>query len=212
MNSVFLRMVLEGRISSNYIPNIQKEKYAYLSESKERSVEYGRQVDSLITEKYFVRTRDDDRKAAENAVQGYLTNIMLEEDTIVQTETDIVINRLCHQLDTIRHFYLGNGKTLDEIHFADYEKMYSDMTDCIAEFYEYHGIELIPLNEYLTMSCWLIKPANNSRTTEAILAFPSKYASDEIGFYSQDLSFADYITKMLEGVRGGMVKQHVGKK
>ncbi|MBP5614548.1 MAG: hypothetical protein J6X35_10460, partial [Bacteroidales bacterium] len=96
------------------------------------------------------------------------------------------------------------GKGINEVHFADYERMYSDVTDCIAECYRYHGIELLPLNEYLTMSCWLIKPANKNSSVKSILAFPSKYSSDEIGFYSQDELFSEYIVTILNGVRGNI--------
>ena len=58
------------------------------------------------------------------------------------------------------------------------------------------------LNDYLTMSCWLIKPANKRHSVKSILAFPAKYSSDEIGFYSQDELFSEYITTILQGVRG----------
>ncbi|MCQ2317534.1 MAG: hypothetical protein MJZ90_01255 [Bacteroidales bacterium] len=59
------------------------------------------------------------------------------------------------------------------------------------------NIKLVPLNEYLTMSCWMVKSTTNMR---AVLAFPSKYSSDEIGFYSQDDAFARYISTMMGGI------------
>ena len=202
-NTVFHRMILEGRISSAYVPKIREER---AEEFRRERGDYSWMVrtDSIITEKYFMRTCRDNRDAAENTWKGYLTPIA--KDTIQKSTDDIVVKRVCQQIDSIKQTYLGNGKRLDDVHFADYKRMYSDMTDCIADFYRYNGIELIPLNEYLTMSCWLIKPADVNRSTEAILAFPSKYASDEIGFYSKDASFADYISKMLEGVRFEAVK------
>ncbi len=202
-NTVFHRMVLEGLISSAYVPKIGEER---AEEFPKRRGDYSWMIrmDSIITEKYFLKTCQENRDAAENMWEGYL--VPIAKDTILNRTDDIVVKRVYQQIDSIKQACLGNGKRLDDVHFADYKRMYSDMTDCIADFYKYNGIELIPLNEYLTMSCWLIKPADVNRSTEAILAFPSKYASDEIGFYSKDVSFADYISKMLEGVRFEAVK------
>lgn len=74
------------------------------------------------------------------------------------------------------------------------------------ETHKENSIELVTLNEYLTMSCWLVKPAHKNRSSSANLAFPSKYSNDEIGFYSQDEFFAEYITTILQGVRGDVDK------
>ena len=63
--------------------------------------------------------------------------------------------------------------------------------------------DLIELKEFLTMSCWLVRD-------KAILAFPSKYSSEEIGFSSQDKAFVDYIHTMLVGVRSAAKKDEKG--
>ena len=200
-NSVFHRMILEARVAPNFIPQIAEER-AEQSNLLNKSYSTINKIDSMITEKYFVQTREDDYSVAENTWKGYLANIVKEhESDSLKTTLDVAVYQLCLCIDSIKQLHLGNNKTLDEVCFADYESMYSDITDCIALCFQNNGIELLPLNEYLTMSCWLVKPASKSRAIEAILAFPSKYASEEIGFYSQDKSFANYITVMLKGIK-----------
>lgn len=200
--NVFRNMIKEGRIDLQYLSVIQMEIEQGMEHAKNKNRALAIQLDSVITEKYFQQSVLKDTSAAEKVRKEYLDKALVANlKQLEKSGFDIVISRLCVDLDSIKQHYLGGGKSFDDIRFADYEHMYSDMTDCIAECYLYHGIELIPLNEYLTMSCWMIKPANSNRRSEAILAFPSKYASDEIGFYSQDSSFEKYITAMLSGVR-----------
>lgn len=196
--SVFHKMIIENRIDAAYIPDMRAEKNAKfkeLNDTTNRQNEFKRQ-DSIITEKYYAKTWKNNQEKAAKDVQMYLKPL-----TEANAENDISVEQMCKELDSIQQHYLGNGKELDDIHFVDYENMYSAMTDCIVRYYQTNGIELLPLNEYLTMSCWLLKPSNKNRPTEAILAFPSKYSTDEIGFYSQDVSFSDYISTMLNGVK-----------
>jgi len=44
------------------------------------------------------------------------------------------------------------------------------------------------------MSCWF----NDDR---GVFAFPSKYNTDEVAFFTQDHVFSEYINTMLEGVK-----------
>ena len=222
--TVFHRMIVESRILPKYHAQIAEERYKRMAQaagdrklsdtlSPQEKIHRAKKmayIDSCVTEDFFALTRDNDVKAAQKVVDGYMSFL----DAIKQDETstvlnDAVINNLCCNLDSIMHHYIGNsvdkkGKPINEVHFADYKNMYIAITDCIADCYRYHGIELVPLNEYLTMSCWLIKPANKNRSVKSILAFPSKYSSDEIGFYSQDELFSEYITTILNGVRGNI--------
>lgn len=216
--TTFHRMILESRIATKYLTEmpIELQKQLDLSATKDTTGLHDREnrmarrayIDSCITEKYFEMTRDNDIEAAQKVLKGYLSFLdVIKQDASSAVLNDAVINNLCGNIDSIIHYYLGKGldakgKGISDVHFADYERMYSDITDCIAECYRYHGIELLPLNEYLTMSCWLIKPANKNRSVMSILAFPSKYSSDEIGFYSQDELFSEYIVTILNGVRG----------
>lgn len=220
--TVFHRMIVESRISSKYLSQIFAERHNQFGQLAEKQnqndtknvqdnasrVKEMAYIDSCITEKYFALTRDNDRESAQKNVNGYLSFLeRLENDASSAYSTDFVVKTLCIKLDSIMQHYIGKGdnkkeKSLKEISFADYEHMYSEITDCIASIYKEHGIELVQLNEYLTMSCWLVKPAHKNRSASAILAFPSKYSSDEIGFYSQDELFSDYITTILKGVKG----------
>lgn len=193
--SVFHKMIIENRVDAAYIPKMRAEKNAAFKGLDKDPEEIIRK-DSLITEKYFVMTRKKNQEKAAKDVQMYLQPIAPNN-----AENDTSLTRMYHEIDSIKEHYLGKGKKLDDIRFVDYENMYSAMTDCIVRCYQANGIELISLNEYLTMSCWLLKPSDENRPTEAILAFPSKYSSEEIGFYSQDASFSDYISMMLNGVR-----------
>lgn len=218
--TVFHRMILESRIAAKYLQEmpVELQKELDLSAAKDTTGLHDRAnrmarrtyIDSCVTEKYFGMTRDNDMAAAQKVLKGYLTFFdVIKHDASSTVLNDAVINNLCGNIDSIMHYYIGKGmdakgKGVSEVCFADYEKMYSDVTDCIAECYRYHGIELLPLNEYLTMSCWLIKPANKNRSVMSILAFPSKYSSDEIGFYSQDELFSEYIVTILNGVRGNI--------
>ena len=216
--TVFHRMILESRIAPDYIPQISEERHKRMEKSFEKdsanapdkAARFNKMIyiDSCVTEEFFNRTRDNDIDAAKNIIQGYLTFLdVIKKDESLTALSDPVVNRLCTNIDSIVRYHIEIGgetkkRSIKDVHFADYEKMYSDITDCIAECYRYHGIELIPLNEYLTMSCWLVKPAGKKHSVASILAFPSKYSSDEIGFYSQDELFSEYITTILQGVRG----------
>ena len=229
--TVFHRMIVESRIAPKYFSQIAVERHKRIEQvatadknenkslsqqvekSREESIKRVKRIiaiDSAITEEYFILTREKDIEAAKNVVDGYLEFYgKLKKEAAATYLTDPVINMLCYRIDTIMHHYLGTGldsksKKITDIHFSDYEKMYSEITDCLAERYRLDGIELVPLNEYLTMGCWLIKPADKSRPVESILTFPSKYSSNEIGFYSQDKLFSNYIMTILDGVRGNM--------
>lgn len=222
--TVFHRMIVESRIAPKYLSQLRVERQKRLDQAienhlkndtstfldKKEGLRVRAYIDSCVTEEFYGLTRDNDVEAAQNVLKGYLSFFdVIKNDASSTVLNDPVINNLCSNIDSIMHYYLGKGqdakgKGINGVHFADYERMYSDVTDCIAECYRYHGIELLPLNEYLTMSCWLIKPANKNRPVESILAFPSKYSSDEIGFYSQDELFSEYIVTILNGVRGNI--------
>ena len=219
--TTFHRMIIESRIATKYLPLIPAERHKRLEKLAEQNqpqthvnsqerIKMFAYIDSCVTEEFFRLTCDNDHETAQQVVDGYITfTDVIKKDESTTVLQDAVINNLCNAIDSIMRQYLVKSvdkkkKNIDDIHFADYEKMYSDITDCIAECYTYHRIELLPLNEYLTMSCWLIKPANKSRSVETILAFPSKYSSEEIGFYSQDELFSEYITTILNGVHGDM--------
>jgi hypothetical protein len=151
-------------------------------------------VDSAVCERYFRQTVDADKVKFINGINDMLKPI--PTDTYANEEASIQVNSLCTKLDAIKQSYLN--KPYDQIKYSDIYNMYKDITREIRELFRQYGkIRMIPLNEHLTMSCWLT--VVNGQDT-AIIAFPSKYSTDEIGFISQDVAFAKYIQTMLNGM------------
>lgn len=150
-------------------------------------------IDSLNCRRYFVHTRDADLDAFEARVKRYSNSLSsnCREDL---NSPDLIAS--CERIDSIKNYWIAQ-KEVSDIDFYDLENMYRAISKEMANLYNSLGIELIPLDEYLTMSCWLAGD-------RAVLAFPSKWASDEIGFFSQDPAFVRYITAMLTGVRSSL--------
>lgn len=152
-------------------------------------------VDSVLCERYFKQT------LVHNSSQ-FISNVNelrmpLPIDEYANDSISIQVNNLCTKLDSIKQTYLN--KPNEQIGYGDIYGMYRDITYAIEDFFsQYSNIKLIPLNEHLTMSCWLT--IVNGQDT-AIIAFPSKYSTDEIGFISQDVAFSKYIQTMLNGMR-----------
>ena len=63
---------------------------------------------------------------------------------------------------------------------------------------KYETIKLIPIDDFLSVRGWLVcSPKNGDK---AIIAFPSRYSSSEIGFYTTDESTSEYIRTMQKGI------------
>ena len=210
-NTVFHKMIMEERIADKYIPEIKvkhREAMKKYAEQEGGSPKESKQMfdmavyfDSCFTEEFYRLTVNDNIDEAKKSVDEYMHSEFFDKDA---TQTNAIVKNLCDSITEIKQKYLMNGeerKKLQEIHFFDFKNMYSEITDKIIEIYNFHNINLVPINEYLTMSCWLIKPVNPNRPPQAIIAFPSKYSTSEIGFYSQDHLFSEYITTMLNGIR-----------
>lgn len=152
-------------------------------------------VDSVLCERYFKQS------LVHNSSQ-FISNVNelrkpLPIDEYANDSISIQVNNLCTKLDDIKQTYLT--KPNEQIGYGDIYGMYRNITYAIEDFFsQYSNIKLIPLNEHLTMSCWLT--IVNGQDT-AIIAFPSKYSTDEIGFISQDVAFSKYIQTMLNGMR-----------
>lgn len=152
-------------------------------------------VDSTMCQKYYEMTRRASMKSFASKVKGYLAPMPQKPDAV--DSVSMRVNLLCAGLDEIKGYYLD--KSLSDITYSDYFNMYKDMTGAIYNLLNSHpGIEMIPLNENLLMSCWM---SIIDGKEQAIFAFPSKYSTDEIGFISQDIAIARYIHTMLKGVR-----------
>lgn len=209
---VFHKMIVESRIRAEYIPMMASDRRARL-----RGANVGRgwsamaAVDSAVCELYFEKGKRADMEKFRKDIGGYLDSALIAgiDTTSNRDEAIRIVDRMCLSIDSLKHACLD--KPAEKVTFADYERMYRGMSQIIADTYLHCGIELLPMNDYLTMSCWLVKPHRDEyqRPTEAILAFPSKYSSDEIGFYSQAEAFSDYITTMQQGVKEDNINRFV---
>ena len=140
-------------------------------------------ADSIVNEKYFACYRDNEWKEFLNRIETILIPFYDE------TKKD---NPLFLRIDSIKNQCLN--KPLHAIMFDDVYQMYYLVTEELKDFFKSHHIQLIPLNDYLTMSCW-------SNGEKVLFAFPGKFAADEIGFISSDRAILHYIDTMLEGVK-----------
>lgn len=158
-----------------------------------------RYVDSIISEQYYDSTRLADKNRFEENVESHRVKSSLYKNT--SDDVSVKTNNLLKKLDEVRLYYLD--KNYDDIVYSDFCNMYKEMSNTISDFFaQNENIELIPLNENMMMSCWL---SDINGDEKAIFAFPSKYSTDEMGFISQDASFANYIRTMLKGIKSSMI-------
>jgi hypothetical protein len=222
MNKLLLGLADEGChiVIAYYAPErnpifklmVQDELIApiFYAEMNEKMSE-DRNLRDTYREEYFDRSRkatEESRLRYEKKVADMRTTLFSELLPNV-TPLDKEIRDLCRELDSIKHFYMGDAKKdVMSITFNDFAEMYKSMDLQIKKHYvrneRTNFIELIELREFLTMSCWLVRG-------KAILAFPSKYSSEEIGFSSQDNAFVEYIETMLNGVRSSTSKETTSK-
>lgn len=182
----------------------------YYLEMKEKIFAANNKRDTY-EEEYFDRSRRTSAKHTKlynEKVQAFRKELFSDKLPNI-TPLDREIRDLCRELDSIKHYYMGDAKKdVMSITFNDFAEMYMSMDLQIKKHYvrneRSNFIELIELREFLTMSCWLVRD-------KAILAFPSKYSSDEIGFSSQDDAFVKYIKTMLNGVRSSMGNEITSK-
>lgn len=203
MDDLFHKMIIESRISQKFHADLnesRKEELQRLSQMNQLNIMASRYLDSTLCEKYFVATRKDDPVKFKKDVEAYLGKELIDKDTTNFSQAEMLTYRMCVEIDSVKQHFIGNGKPIESILFSDYEQMYRGMSEIIAKHYAKQGFVLVPLDEYLTMSCWMVREGSH-KGVKTVLAFPSKYSSDEIGFYSQDEAFSKYIGTMLEGVR-----------
>jgi hypothetical protein len=138
--------------------------------------------DSIVSEKYFTLYRDDKRKEFSERRKKILVPFY---------DASGNDNLLFKRLDDIKNSCLG--KPENSITFYDIYTMYNQVTEELKAFFYQHNIITVPLNNYLTMSCW-------SNGEKVLFAFPGRFAADEIGFISHDLAILRYIETMLAGI------------
>jgi hypothetical protein len=198
---IFHNMIKDEHISSDNIAMMNKECDTIIKTIKgDNKLQKIWAAEYELCDKYFKATIKKDYKKFEESINGengYLSTALINFGENETTQGAGVAKDMCKDIQKLKEKYLK--KDLNKITFADFENMNREISMVIAEYYEKRGIKLVPLDEYLTMSCWMVKYGNTTGI-KAVLAFPSKYSSDEIGFYSQDEAFARYITTMLNGI------------
>lgn len=190
---IFKRMVEDELISPTNLALMRDEISLNWKENRDK-------IDTF-REKYFDLSRkhsSETIKAYEEKVSSYRQSIY-SDNLPTKTSLDKEMATLCMELDSVKQYYMGDSKRdVMSITFNDFVNMYRSFDILLKKHYmrneRSNFIELIEMNEYMPMSCWLVRD-------KAILAFPSKYSSDEMGFESQDNAFVDYIHTMLFGVR-----------
>lgn len=201
--NLFHRMIIESRIAPKYHAELKKERdreLLKLRSTNSMSPAASRAVDSTLCEKYFKATRLGNVTQFWKDIDGYLNNDFILRNSYCSTKGEEETYKMCVEIDSVKQYYLGSRKN---IKFCDFEAMYRQMSGIIAKYYAKNGIELVPLDEYLTMSCWMVRKGPGEGVS-IVLGFPSKYSTDEIGFYSEDENFSRYIGTMLDGVKQNM--------
>lgn len=196
---IFHNMIKEEFISHDNIIKMKKECDSIIKtltnvKGKDKYDEVMK-MEYELCDKYFKATNSNDFKKFSESVDKYLSTELINfgENEISQGAS--MAKDMCLEIQKIKEKYLKKDKK--QIAFKDFEDMDREISTVIADAYKKRNIKLVPLNEYLTMSCWMVKSTTNMR---AVLAFPSKYSSDEIGSYSQDDAFARYISTMMGGI------------
>lgn len=157
-------------------------------------------IRTILLEKYFAKSRDENPKAFQAMVAKYRRPTMRinvnESTTRIQMETQ----EMCLKMDSIRIKFLGaDNKPVDNIRYKDFKQMFSEMTEVMEETYHrYPSITLVPLDEFISVRSWLVDSREGG--SRAIMAFPSRYSSSEIGFYTADETTRDYIKTMQKGI------------
>lgn len=154
-------------------------------------------VDSILSQKYYEQTRKAHSKRFITTKKAFLEPLPQKAEAV--DEISIRVNNLFTKLDNIKLHYMNKDYT--EITYSDYYNMYAELSNTICEVLDNQpNLEMIHLQESLMMCCWMTTVNGKEK---AIIAFPSKYSTDEIGFISQDVAIAKYIHTMLNGIKKG---------
>ncbi|MDR1582804.1 MAG: hypothetical protein LBS55_06030 [Prevotellaceae bacterium] len=183
---MFREVVQESWMRQSDLSKLTQDRRLLIDSLQEKNVlrnSVFRIADSIASEKYFACYRDEERKEFIQRTEKILVPLY------DATKNDY---QLFKQIDSIKNNYLN--KPANTITFYDLYLMYQQVTDELITFFKMNKITLIPLNDYLVMSCW-------SNGEKVLFAFPGKFAADEIGFISHDPAILRYIDTMLIGVK-----------
>ena len=182
---MFREVVRESWMRQQDLGKLSQEKRDLMSSLRNDNVQRSNVfhlADSIVNEKYFACYRDSEWNEFSKRIE------QIRIPFYDETQKD---NPLFLRIDNIKNQYLN--KSFHAITFADINEMYYQVTEELKVFFGSHHVQLLPLNNYLTMSCW-------SNGEKALFAFPGKFAAEEIGFISSDRAILHYIDTMLEGV------------
>ena len=188
-NRMFREVVQESWIRQQDLRKLTQERRELISSLRKENSAKGNiflLADSIASEKYFAYYRDNEYKEFSKRIEKILLPFY------DNTKNDFP---LFLRMDEIKNTCLN--KPVNTITFHDIYTMCQLVTEELKTFFEQHHIQLIPLNNYLTMSCW-------SNGEKVLFAFPGKFAADEIGFISIDHAILDYINTMLEGAENSL--------
>lgn len=192
----YQQMIRESLVEASLLTNLEQDRYRLFMDTT-LTIACKREKDSILCEKYYQLSRSQNERAHDRGIREYLRTIPIQKQAKEGTAL-FYVNNLAQKMDSIKKNTIGKTKPKD-VTYAEYKQMYIGFTHQMEAFYSQCGenVHLIPLDDYQTMSCWMISGGGNGK---AIFAFPSKYATDEIGFISQDKAIANYIRTMLKGV------------
>ena len=155
---------------------------------------------ALLIEKFFEKTKKEDLKSFQSMVAMYRRPTMIAKVNESSTRIQLEAQSMCLKMDSIRIKYLGRDNTpVDKIKYSDFKNMFAEMTKVMEESYHrYPSITLVPIDEFISVRSWLVESREGAH--KAIMAFPSRYSSSEIGFFTTDETTRDYIKTMQKGI------------
>jgi hypothetical protein len=156
-------------------------------------------VRNVLLEKHFAQSYKNDQDGLKKLVEKYRRPTL--DDSIKQgaTRIEIETQSMCRKMDSLRTKCMGEkDEPIDQITYQKFVDMFDGMTRIMEETYrKYPSITLVPIEDFLSVRSWLI---TGKQTGKAIMAFPSRYSSSEIGFYTTDESTREYIKTMQRGI------------
>lgn len=177
----------------------QKERSSKMQQGEGTARDDNEMARNILQERYFVKTRDADRAAFARKIDNFRQSVAVFVKSSGTTRTQVEVQQMCSKLDAVRMKYLGKDTPLDSITYADIKNVYVEMAQVMEETYQrYPSITLVPVREFLSVRSWLVCSDKNG--SKAIMAFPSRYDSSEIGFYSTDETTKDYVLTMRQGI------------
>jgi len=191
---MFREVVQQAWMYQEDLPRLIQERSRISDSLREESAGRGEsalnrllRADSIASERIFALYRDNTRNDRQNNFQRKQRKILQFNFYDAEANDDLLFKRIDELINACF------DRDVREITFYDIFTLYSRLTDEMKAFFDTHNILTIPLNDYLTMSCW-------SNGEKVLFAFPGKHAAKEIGFISHDRAILDYIVTMFEGV------------